>query len=80
MLAIEDAPAGESKAVNFPTTSMIRPLVGREWLRGGMLLKQVTRSVVRKNRANRDRDGCVLVGSDDTSSKRTIFPRLEHLL
>ena len=46
---------------------------GENGRRGGIVLERVTRSVLRKNRANRVWDACVLVDSDDNTIEENDF-------
>ena len=73
-LAIEDGAGWRIEGCDF-SDNFHDPAFGwgENGYRGGMLLKHITRSVVRKNRANRDWDGCVLVGSDDNLLEENDF-------
>src|SRR5262249_47426739 len=51
---------------------------GNNGRRGGIVFEQVRRSAVRKCKANRVWDGCVLVGSDDNTLEDNDFARTSN--
>jgi len=78
-LSIEDGKEWRIEECNF-SDNFHDPAFGwgEQGRRGGMVLQQVTKSVVRKNRANRVWDGCSLIKSDDNVFEENDFSRTSN--